>query len=444
MTIRVAIVGSGPAGFYAADALLRSEAGVRIDLIDRLPTPFGLVRSGVAPDHQKTKRITQVFLRILADPAVRFYGHVDIGADISLDELRASYDAVVLAVGAPRDRRLGIPGDDTNNVFGSGAFVGWYNGHPDFHDLDPNLDVSSTVVVGNGNVALDIARVLVKSPAEMASSDMAPAIQRRIQESPLREVHILGRRGPAQAKFSNPELAEMTQLADARTELVPPDVPDAPPDGLDARDQRRAAKNLAVFRELAGHAPPGARRCLRFRFWRKPVEVLGEETVTGLRAAETRFDADGRLVEAGRSEVIPCGLLISAIGYRAPELAGLALDPDGVRLAHEEGRVAPGLYCVGWCRRGPTGTIGTNKADGDAVARRIGAEVTASGKPGGAGLESLLTARGVRWVDAKGWDRLDAAERAAAASEEAPRRKFVRIADMLAELDLSKQTSRES
>lgn len=440
--IHIAVVGTGPAGFYGAQALLKSGLDIEVDLIERLPTPFGLVRSGVAPDHQHTKRVERAYARTARHPQVGFYGNIEVGSDLTLDELRALYDAVVLAVGAPHDRRLGLPGEDRANVYGSGAFVGWYNGHPDYQDLNPDLNVETAVVIGNGNVALDIARVLVKTPVEMAASDLPQPAARRIQESPLEEVIVLGRRGPAQAKFSSAELAEMGQLADAAVQVVPGAVPEAPPAGLDDRTARTVARNLELFREFAGADKTGARRRVTFRFWARPEAILGESRVTGLRIGETALDAAGCVTDTGRGEDISCGLVVTAIGYAAPKLGDLPFDPRGGHYRHEDGRIAHGLYCVGWCRRGPSGTIGTNKADGDAVARHIAAEVRDTGKRGGAGLEALLAERGLRWVNAADWETIDKAERAAAPPG-APRRKFLRVRDMLTLLDRDARPAKE-
>lgn len=432
MTVTVAIVGAGPAGFYTAESLLRSDLDVRIDLIERLPTPFGLVRSGVAPDHQSTKRVERAFARTAEHPDVHFHGNVALGEDLTLDELRGLYDAVVLAVGAPRDRRLGIPGEEKANVFGSSAFVGWYNGHPDHVSLNPMLDTESAAVIGNGNVALDIARVLVKTPEEMEHSDLPEHAARAIADAALRDIHVLGRRGPAQAKFSNPELSEMTKLADALCRVVPPNVPEAAPSDLDERTQRIVERNLATFRAMMERPDEGDSRRVVFRFWSRPQEVLGGERVEAIRIAHTCLDESGRLVDTGEVEDIPCGLLVAAIGYEAPPLADLPFDSGGGHFKHEAGRIGPGLYCVGWCRRGPSGTIGTNKADGADVARHIVEEHgEGGGKPGGPALEALLAERGIRWVDAQEWEAIDQAERDAA-PEGAPRKKFVRVKDMLA------------
>ncbi len=432
MTVTVAIVGAGPAGFYTAESLLRSGLDVRIDLIERLPTPFGLVRSGVAPDHQHTKRVERAFTRTAEHPDVHFYGHVALGEDLTLDELRGLYDAVVLAVGAPHDRRLGIPGEDKANIFGASAFVGWYNGHPDHVSLNPALDGESAAVIGNGNVALDIARVLVKTAEEMEHSDLPEHAARAIGKAALRDLHILGRRGPAQAKFSNPELTEMTTLADALCRLAPPEVPEAAPNDLDERTKRVVERNLATFRTMMERPDQGERRRVQFRFWSRPLEILGGERVEAVRIAHTRLDEAGRLVDTGEVEEVPCGLLVAAIGYQAPPLADLLFDRSGGHYKHEDGRIVSGLYCVGWCRRGPSGTIGTNKADGADVARHIVEEHGAGGrKSGGPALEALLAERGIRWIDAEEWEAINQAERDAA-PDGAPRKKFVRVKDMLA------------
>lgn len=434
MTITVAIVGAGPAGFYTAESLLRSDLDVRIDLIERLPTPFGLVRSGVAPDHQQTKRVERAFARTAEHPDVHFYGNVALGEDLTLDELRGLYDAVVLAVGAPRDRRLGIPGEGKANVFGASAFVGWYNGHPDYVGLNPKLDAENAAVIGNGNVALDIARVLVKTPEEMEHSDLPEHAARAIAKAGLRDLHILGRRGPGQAKFSTPELSEFTKLADALCRVAPPEIPEAAPSDLDERTKRIVERNLATFRALMERQDGGESRRVHFRFWSRPLEILGDERVEAVRIAHTRLDETCKLADTGEVEEVPCGLLIAAIGYEAPPLADLLFDRRGGHYKHEAGRIATGLYCVGWCRRGPSGTIGTNKADGADVARHIVEEHGADGgKPGGPGLEALLAERGIRWVDSEEWDAIDQAEREAA-PEGAPRKKFVRVKDMLAVL----------
>lgn len=423
--LRVAIVGAGPAGFYTLDALLRAEVPLEVDLIDRLPTPFGLVRGGVAPDHQHTKAVDRAFEALLDRPEVRFWGDVELGRDIHLAELRGLYDAVVLAIGAPTDRALEIPGEELEGVYGSAAFVGWYNGHPDWQHLDPPLDGRPAVVVGNGNVALDIARVLLKTPKEMAASDLSEPAAAKIAAHPPEVVTILGRRGPLQARFTLAELRELGSLevgppAIVRNEQLPA-LPDQVAAAADEREGRRAERVLAALRGFED--TPVERARLRFRFFARPLEALGEGRLEALRCQGTAFDEEGLLVDAGPPFDLPCGLLISAIGYVSEAVEGAAFDPARGRFRSQGPRLEPGLYAAGWCLRGPSGVIGTNKHDGDAAAAAILAEVKPAAKPGRVGLHGILTGRQRDWVARDGWRAIDAEERAAAA-DPAPRRKL--------------------
>ena len=446
--LAVAIVGAGPSGFYAAAALLKALPGVEIDIIEALPTPYGLIRGGVAPDHQSTKGVSRAFARTARDPRVRFHGNVELDRDVSLAELRAAYDAVVLAIGMARDRDLEIPGAKLAGVFGAASFVGWYNGHPDFRDLDPNLDTPAACVIGNGNVAIDVARVLLKTAAEMADSDLVDHAAGAIRAAPLRDVYLIGRRGPVQAKFTNKELTEMGTLADCAAVVDPAQLPDDVSGEMPARDRRLAEKNLATLKGFAAGAPddgpdngPDAAKTKRvhFLFYAKPDAVLGEGRCTALRLERTRIE-DGRAVGTGEFFEVPCGLVVPAIGYSMAPVAGLTLDAASGAIANRDGRVDPGLYVVGWAGRGPSGVIGTNKAGGDRIAELIQADFpqggvrSSGGKPGRAALEQLLTERGLRRVGFADWERIDTAEVAAAPSG-APRRKLTRIADMLAVLD---------
>jgi ferredoxin--NADP+ reductase len=440
--LAVAIVGAGPSGFYAAAALLKAFPGIEVDIIEALPTPFGLIRGGVAPDHQSTKRVARAFARTARDPRVHFHGNVELGRDLSLAELREAYHAVVLAVGMARDWNLAIPGAELAGVFGAAAFVGWYNGHPDFRDLDPDLDTAAACVIGNGNVAIDVARVLVKTAAEMADSDLADHAAQAIRAAPLRDVYLIGRRGPVQAKFTNKELTEMGALADCAAVVDPALLPDQVSGPMPERDRRLAEKNLATLKGFAARAPdaaPGAgkTKCVHFLFNAKPDAVLGEGRCAALRLEKTRLE-DGRAVGTGEFFEIPCGLVVSAIGYRMAPIEGLALESATGGIANRDGRIGGGLYVAGWAGRGPSGVIGTNKADGDRVAELIRADLaqggSGTGKPGRAALARLLAERGVRRVGFADWERIDAAE-VAAAPPGAPRRKLTRIADMLAVLD---------
>ncbi len=433
MTIQVAIVGTGPAGFYAAEALLKSDAECRIDMIDRLPTPFGLVRYGVAPDHQTTKRVTRVYTKILRREEVEFFGNVEVGRDVTLDELRSAYDAVVFATGAAHDRSLGIPGEDKGGVIGSASFVGWYNAHPDMRDLDPDLGCTAAAVIGNGNVAIDIARVLVKTRENMAESDLPPYAADAIARSPLRDVYMFGRRGPIEAKFTNVELREMGHLEDALAVVDPAQLPDDVGDLPEGRDRRLKEKNLATLKGFAAQAGREVARRAHFAFFATPVEILGGDRVEGLRLERTRVVA-GRAVGTGEFFEIPCGLVIPAVGYRSIAVEGLPFDEKSATIPNHDGRVEPGIYVVGWIKRGPSGVIGTNRPDGVKVAGHIVSDCRDSGKPAGHRLRSLLAGRGVGPVSFADWEAIDAAEIAAAVPP-APRRKFETVAAMLSVLE---------
>ena len=434
MTLSVAIVGSGPAGFYTADALLRADEGCRVDIIDRLPTPYGLIRFGVAPDHEKTKNVMRGFARTAADDRVNFYGDVDVGDALSLDELRGMYDAVVLAVGAAHDRRLGIPGEDKAGVVGSASFVNWYNAHPDFVDRTPALDTSSVVIIGAGNVAIDVARVLVKTPAEMAATDLPAYAAGPIHGAPISDVYMVARRGPVEAKFTNVELREMGRLEACVPQVAADDLPESVTGEMSPRDRRVREKNLKTLRSFAERQADEMPKRVHFVFFASPVEILGGERAEAVRFERTRVEG-GRAVGTGAHFEIACGLVVAAVGYLSMPVDGAPFDRRQGVVVNDEGRVEPGLYAVGWIKRGPTGVIGTNKPDGRDAAEQILADLgEGSGKPGREGLEALLRARRRRWVDFEDWRRIEAAEIAAAAAG-APRQKLYRREDMLAVLD---------
>lgn len=435
MGLTVAIVGSGPSGFYAAEALLRSQDDIKIDIIERLPTPYGLIRGGVAPDHAKTKNVARAYEKTASNPAVRYFGNVEVGRDLTMGELRGMYDAVVLATGASVDRPLGIPGDDKRGVMGVAAFVGWYNGHPDFRDLAPDLNTETVAVIGIGNVAVDVARVLCKTPAEMAETDLADHAAEVIHKAPIRDVWMFGRRGPVQAQFSNVELREMGNLADAVPIVDPAQLPDRVSEEdaarLSDRDLRMVEKNLETLRDFTRIEAGDRAKRVHFRFCAQPVEILGGDTVEGLRLEETEV-VDGRARGTGRFFDIACGAVIPAIGYYSEPLEAVPFAAG--RTENDDGRIERGLYAVGWVKRGPSGVIGTNKPDGDGAAAQIAEDFPdGGGKPGRAALESLLAERQATWVDFAGWKRIEAAEESAA-QPGAPRRKFCRVEDMLAVL----------
>jgi ferredoxin--NADP+ reductase len=440
MTRSVAIVGSGPSGFYTAEALLKACDDVEIDIIERLPTPYGLIRGGVAPDHAKTKNVARAYERTARDPRVRYFGNVEVGRDVSVSELRERYDAVVLATGASVDRKLGIPGDDKKGVIGVAAFVGWYNGHPDFRDLDPDLDTEAAAVIGIGNVAVDVARVLTKTPEEMAETDLTDYAAEAIHAAPIRDVHMFGRRGPLQAQFSNVELRELGFLDNAYPVLDPAQLPDAVPDEVagkrSPRDLRLIERNLETLREFSQVKPRGREKRIHFRFFANPVEILGGDRVEGIRLEKTVCDADEKCVGTGEFFEVECGLVIPAIGYYSEPIDGVPFERG--RSVNEDGRIEPGLYSVGWVKRGPSGVIGTNKPDGDAAAEQICADCPNGAKPGRDALLELLRDRGARPLSFDDWKRIEAAE-VAAAPAGAPRRKIPTIAEMLAVLDRADQ-----
>lgn len=433
-SISVAIVGAGPAGFYTAEALLRHGRNVHVDLIEKLPTPHGLIRAGVAPDHQSTKQVARRFEKTAAEDAVRYYGNVDVGTDVGVSELTSMYDAVVLAVGAPLDRPLGIPGDDKAGVYGSAQFVGWYNGHPDFQDLDPALDGPAAVVVGVGNVALDVARVLVKTQEEMAASDIPDPVGESIARSSVTDIFVLGRRSPLESRFTNVELREMADLAKAVPLVSPVDLPDHNEVSTieDDRERRLQAKNIATLRAFAANRPEAKPKRVRFRFFSAPVEILGGKQVEAVRVERTQV-VEGRAVGTGEFETIPCGLVVSAIGYRSLPIPNVPYDADRGLVPNCRGRIAPGLYAVGWAKRGPSGVIASNRADGVLCAEQIESDIGSGTAEGRSAFERVLRERGVRAVTFEDWMRINTAEIAAAQGKR-PRRKFTTLGEMLAVL----------
>jgi ferredoxin--NADP+ reductase len=436
--VRVAIVGAGPAGFYAAGQLLAdADLGFEVDVFDRLPTPWGLVRAGVAPDHPKIKSVSRVFEKIAATPGFRFYGNVELGADVTRDELLERYHAVIYAVGTQADRRLGIPGEDLPGSHPATAFVAWYNGHPDFHDAAFDLSGDRAVVIGNGNVAIDVARMLVLPAADLRATDTADHAIEALVASRIREVVVCGRRGPEHAAFTTPELIELGELES--TDVV-----------VRAEDLETAtgeSRNLEVLGEYARRASEGRARRLVLRFAVSPIEIRGDGRVEEIELAvnELREDADGvvRAHATGVTETLACDLVLRSVGYRGVALPGVPFDDTRATIPHDGGRVTGpggkplrGEYCVGWIKRGPSGVIGTNKKCAtdtvaglleDAAAGRLHAPADPS--PGA--IDALLAERGVVVVDHDAWTRIDAHERALGAAAGRPRVKLCRRDQLL-------------
>src|SRR6476659_7105078 len=370
---RVPVIGAGPAGIYAADALTRQDdVPVAVDLIDRLPTPFGLVRHGIAPDHPKMRAIRDTLHRTLDHPRVRFVGNIEIGRDISLAELRSHVDAVIYTYGASRDRHLGITGEDSPGSLAATELVAWYTGHPDADRAKVEAalaGVRSVVVVGVGNVALDVARVLARTPAELEPTDMPQHVLDTLAAAPVEEITVLGRRGPAQATFTTQELREPGELDGPTGQVDPADLElDAGAEGRAATD-RNVSRNLAVLRGWTDHVPTPGRTRLTLRFFRRPVRLLGTDRVTAVEVERTAVDADGRAMGTGELEVLPADLVVRSVGYRGTPLPGLPVDERTGTVPHEAGRVlrdgrrSPGEYAAGWIKRGPSGVVGTNKHD---------------------------------------------------------------------------------
>ena len=430
----VAVVGSGPGGMYAAQGLIDKSPGCCVDVFDRLPSPFGLIRGGVAPDHQTTKKISRAFEKTMLSDGVRFIGNVEIGRDVEIGEIERIYDAVVLAYGAPNDNRLGIAGEDKANVFGSNAFVGWYNCHPDFIDLDPDLDIGAAVVIGVGNVAVDVARVLAKTRREMSVTDLPDYAGEAIEASPVEDIHMFGRRGPVEAVFTNVELRELGQLENAQPivdlDQLPEEV-EAP--GMSDRDLRLRIRNIETLRSFAGVSGEGKRKRVHFRFFCSPVEILGGDRVEGVRMENTRVE-NGRAVPTGETFEIPCGMVITCIGSRADALDSVPFDDRRGIVVHQDGRVRDGLYAAGWVKRGAVGTIGTNKNDSLDVVERMIAEFSGAERDGPGAFDRIAAERGLRVVSYPEWRIIDRLEEQAA-PDGAPRMKFVTPAAMLDALD---------
>lgn len=434
MEVSVAIIGSGPAGFYAADALSKCPVPCKIDIIERLPTPYGLIRGGVAPDHQTTKKVAKKFEKTALSDGIEYFGNVNVGEDVTIDELREIYDVVILAIGAPSDRVLSIPGADKAGVHGAAAFVGWYNGHPDFVELDPDLNIESAVVIGNGNVALDIARILVRSKEGRARTDLPDYARDAMDASPIKDVYMLGRRGPLEAKFTNVELREMLELSESAPVVDGSILPDSAPDSMEDRARRLAEKNLETMRAFAECDPAGKAKRSHFQFYAMPVEVLGGDRVEGIRVERTEVK-DGRAVGTGETYDIPCGMVVAAIGYRADPVPGLPYDEDRGIIPNDRGRIDDGLFAVGWIKRGPSGVISSSRPDGVEVAEHVASDFADGGKkPGRDALLDLLKQRNIRIVRFDDWKRLEQAE-IDRADDTAPRKKFTDIKEMITYLE---------
>ena len=434
-SLRVAVVGSGPAGFYAASALLASDdPPAEVDMIERLPTPWGLVRLGVAPDHPNIKAVSRAFERTAARPGFRFFGNVEVGRDVTHAELVERYDAVVYAVGAQADRQLGVPGEELPGSWAATEFVAWYNGHPDFQHLEFDLSHERAVVIGNGNVALDVARMLALTPEELAPTDTTDAAIEAINTAGITEILVVGRRGPVQAAWTPVEVGELGELAGADIVVEPADLQLDPASEAELEAAPPTVKrNVEHLREYAARTPAGKPRTIRLRFFLSPVAILGEGRVEAVELVRNEL-VEGRAVPTGVNETIPCGIVFRSVGYRGVELPGVPFDAGSGTIPNTGGRVEPGLYVAGWIKRGPSGVIGTNKKDATETVELLLDDARGGALPASSGedLEGLLLERGVEHVLYGGWQAIDAAERAAGEPHGRPRVKLCTWEELLA------------
>jgi ferredoxin--NADP+ reductase len=444
--LRVAVIGSGPAGFYTAGHLLKCKAMpdlvAQVDLFDRLPTPWGLVRAGVAPDHPNIKAVSRVYEKTAALSGFRFFGGVELGRHVHRGDLLRHYHAVVYAVGSQADRRLGIPGEELDGSWAATEFVAWYNGHPDYRELEFSLSTRRAVVIGNGNVALDVARMLALAPEELERTDVADRALEALRHSEVEEIVLVGRRGPLQAAFTNPELRELGELADADVIVDPAELEldRHSEQALETADVTRK-RNLEVLREYAARRPAGKRKRVVLRFLASPVELLGGSSVSSIELVRNELTADGKARPTGQRESIETGLVFRSIGYRATPLPELPFDEVSATIPNDRGRVLdsatgeplPGEYAVGWVKRGPTGVIGTNKRDADETVQALLDDLQAGRlarprDPDPDAVGQLVEDH----VDYEDWLRIDAAERAAGEPQQRPRVKLCSADELIA------------
>lgn len=447
--LRVAVVGSGPSGFYAAQALLKAELDVRVDVFDRLPSPFGLVRLGVAPDHQKIKNVIGVFERIAAKPECRFIGNVTVGRDVTVKELQRHYDAVIFANGAESDRRLNIPGEDLPGSHTATEFVAWYNGHPDYRDHTFDLSQEAAVVIGQGNVAVDVCRILAKTVDELKHTDIAQRALDALAESCIRDIYMVGRRGPVQAKFTQLEIKEMGQLEACDPVVDGADLEFDPVSQAEYDDpENKSAKRIVpILSEFAARESSDKERRLHILFTKSPIEIKGASRVESIVLEQNELVGEPFAVKArgtGSTEELRCGLVFRSVGYRGVPMAGVPFDERGGIIPNEDGRVldegtpVSGLYTVGWIKRGPSGIIGTNKPDSHSTVASLLEDLPdlqPCPAPETDRVLALLKDRGVRVVTFEDWQKIDAAEVERGRAAGKPREKYLTVEEMLAKLD---------
>jgi ferredoxin--NADP+ reductase len=446
MVFNIAIVGSGPAGFYAAEALLRSDIPVHVDMFDRLPVPFGLVRHGIAPDHQKLKAVTAVFEQIADNPNFSFIGNLDVGRDVRVSQLQKAYHGVVLATGAIADRSLDVVGEDLSGSVSATELVGWYNGHPDFRDKSFDFSHPAAIVIGNGNVALDVCRVLVKSVDELRRSDICEHALDALAESRITDVFVIGRRGPAQAKFTAKELRELGELEDAEPVVDPAELQLDAASTAEIERSASGAKNLEILRGFASRSETKLKRKrIHFRFLLAPASIEGGTAVERIKFERLNLSGpvgSQRAATTGEYVYMPANLIVRSVGYRGISIPDVPFDESSATILQREGRVIDsdgrivrGLYVAGWIKRGPSGIVGTNRACAIDTVQSIVADLKATGCGSLDSERELfresLRGRSLKLIDFPGWRRIDALERAVGAAKAKPREKLTRVTAML-------------
>ena len=449
--LRVAIIGAGPSGFYAADALFKSDLTVKVDAFDRLPSPYGLLRGGVAPDHQQMKSVGKYYERVASKNAdsFSFVGNVEVGTDITIEELRQYYDALVFSYGAESDKKLGLPGENLPGVHSAREFVAWYNGHPDYVDSTFDLSQESVMIIGQGNVAIDVARILAKTVEELKTSDIAQHALDQLAESKVKNIYLLGRRGPAQAAFTSLEMKEMGELDESGVVLKAEDMNLSAADLEELEDPKsnKSRKNIEVLQAILEKDFSDKSRQVHLEFYQNPSEILGDISVSGLEVESLKLEGDAfkqKVVSTGNKSVIDCGLLFRSIGYKGLGLPGLPYDDKWGVVPNEKGRVIDdagkplsGLYTSGWIKRGPTGVLGTNKPDStETIACLLEdvAQLTPCKTPSTDAVLQLLESRNIRSISYEDWTQINAEEVKRGEAIGKPREKFVTVEDMLSVL----------
>jgi ferredoxin--NADP+ reductase len=443
--LRVAIIGAGPSGFYAADALFRAKIPVIVDAFDRLPTPYGLLRGGVAPDHQQMKTVGKYYEKVALSPGFSFFGNVKIGKDITVEELKEHYDALIFSCGAETDRPLGIPGESLPGSSTATAFVGWYNGHPDYQDLEFDLNSSSVAIIGQGNVAIDVARILAKTPKELSVSDITANALEKLATSKIKEIHLIGRRGPVQSAFTELEIKELGELEDCDLIITPSDLElnPASQEELDDPANNKARKNMGILREYAPRKPEGKSKKIILHYFKSPVQINGDAKVESITLETNRLEGPAGAQKAmgtGTQETLNCQLIFRSVGYKGVEIPGVPFEAKRGVFPNQDGRITQdgsaveGLYCVGWIKRGPSGVLGSNKPDSAATVASLLADLPSlkgCPTPSTESIHTLLKNRNISVVTFEDWKKIDAEEIRRGAKVGKPREKFTRIEEIL-------------